>query len=86
MQDRMIQAASETSGLNEGYQIGYFAFRHGITEDQALRLIDAIGPDRRLLDAAAFRLKRQMLPDVAQSESSHDLNIVRPPRKSDTMR
>jgi hypothetical protein len=40
-----------------GYEIGYLAFRHSITEEQARMLIDEVGPDRRLLDAAALRYK-----------------------------
>ena len=41
----------------EGYEVGYFARKHGITTEQAQELIDRIGNDRASLDAAAEKLK-----------------------------
>jgi hypothetical protein len=47
---------SRVSGL-EGYEVDYFANKHGITADQARELIGRIGNSRKELDAAAERLK-----------------------------
>ena len=41
----------------EGYEVGYFARKHGITMEQARELIERIGNDRASLDAAAEKLK-----------------------------
>ena len=41
----------------EGYEVAYFARKHGITRDQAIRLIDRIGNDREKLNKAAAKLK-----------------------------
>lgn len=41
----------------EGYEVDYFARKHGISQDQARDLIDRIGNDREKLDEAAQRLK-----------------------------
>jgi hypothetical protein len=41
----------------EGYEVDYFARKHGITKDQAEDLIKRIGNDREKLDAAAAKLK-----------------------------
>ncbi len=42
----------------EGYEVNYFARKHGITKDQAESLIKRIGHDRAKLNAAAEKLKR----------------------------
>ncbi|MBD3849111.1 DUF3606 domain-containing protein [Bosea sp. SSUT16] len=42
----------------EGYEVSYFAKKHGITKDQAESLIKRIGNDRAKLDAAAEKLKK----------------------------
>lgn len=42
----------------QGYELDYFAQKHGITRDQARELIDHIGNDRAKLDAAAERFGR----------------------------
>lgn len=42
---------------SEGYEVAYFARKHGITRDQAVRLIDRIGNDREKLNIAAAKLK-----------------------------
>lgn len=41
----------------EGYEVEYFARKHGITAEQARELIARIGTDRDALDAAAAKLK-----------------------------
>ncbi|MGN6156075.1 MAG: DUF3606 domain-containing protein [Sphingomicrobium sp.] len=42
----------------QGYELGYFARKHGISRDQARSLIDRIGNDRAKLNAAAEKLGR----------------------------
>jgi hypothetical protein len=42
----------------EGYEVDYFARKHGITKDQAQSLIKQIGNDRDKLDAAARKLSK----------------------------
>lgn len=42
----------------QGYEVGYFARKHGISRDQARELIEAIGNDRDKLNAAASRLRK----------------------------
>lgn len=41
----------------QGYELSYFARKHGITRDQARQLIARIGNDRAKLNAAAERMK-----------------------------
>lgn len=41
----------------QGYELGYFARKHGISRDQARSLISRIGNDRAKLNAAAQKLK-----------------------------
>ena len=41
----------------QGYELGYFARKHGISRDQARDLIGRIGNDRAKLNAAAQKLK-----------------------------
>ena len=41
----------------EGYEIRYFARKHGIDKDQAEKLIARVGNDRDKLNAAAAKLK-----------------------------
>lgn len=72
MQDEEMRGARPILATSEGYQVGYFAFRHGITEEQARKLIDKVGTDRGRLDAAALRLKGQMLPDAFRSQASRE--------------
>jgi hypothetical protein len=47
---------SRVSG-NEGYEVGYFAGKHGITREQARELIKSVGNNREKLNQAAERLK-----------------------------
>lgn len=41
----------------EGYEVNYFARKHGITKQQAEDLIKKVGNDREQLNAAAAKLK-----------------------------
>jgi hypothetical protein len=41
----------------EGYEVGYFARKHGIGREAAEQLIKRIGNDREKLNAAAAKLK-----------------------------
>ncbi len=41
----------------QGYELGYFARKHGISRKQAKSLIQRIGNDRAKLNAAAERMK-----------------------------
>jgi hypothetical protein len=41
----------------QGYELGYFARKHGISREQAKSLIHRIGNDRAKLNAAAERIK-----------------------------
>jgi len=41
----------------EGYEVAYFARKHGITQQQTRDLIKKHGNDRMKLDAAAEKLK-----------------------------
>ena len=42
----------------EGYEVSYFARKHGISKDQAQDLIKRVGNDRKKLNAAAGKLKK----------------------------
>lgn len=42
----------------EGYEVNYFARKHGITKPQAEDLIKKVGNDREKLNAAAAKLKK----------------------------
>lgn len=46
-----------TVAAGEGYEVSYFARKHGISKDQAQDLIKRIGNDRAKLNAAAAKLK-----------------------------
>jgi hypothetical protein len=41
----------------EGYEVDYFARKHGLTTEQALELTERIGNDRAALDVAVEKLK-----------------------------
>jgi len=43
----------------EGYEVNYFARKHGISKDQAQKLIDQVGNDRNKLNAAALKLAKR---------------------------
>lgn len=42
----------------EGYEVSYFARKHGITAEQTRKLIDRVGNDRDKLNKAAEKLKK----------------------------
>ncbi len=46
----------------EGYELRYFARKHGLTTAQAMELIRRIGNDRARLNEAAVRLRRGLPP------------------------
>jgi hypothetical protein len=46
-----------------GYEPSYFAFRHGLSMEQARKIIDRVGFDRGRLDRAAMALKKRLLPE-----------------------
>jgi hypothetical protein len=50
------QDRTRVSG-EQGYEVDYFARKHGITKEQAEKLIKQHGSDRAKLDAAAEQLK-----------------------------
>ena len=41
----------------QGYELGYFARKHGISRDQARQLIARVGNDRAKVNGAAAKLK-----------------------------
>ena len=45
-----------------GYEVGELAAKHGISNDQASRLIRQHGADRAKLDAEAGKLKKRTAP------------------------
>ena len=49
-------ADRRTVSGSEGYEVEYFAHKHGINTAEAERLIKEVGNDREALDAAAERL------------------------------
>ncbi len=49
--DRSMVAAGE------GYEVNYFATKHGITREQARKLIAKVGNNRGKLNKAAEKLK-----------------------------
>lgn len=54
--DRGAQDRARVSGEEE-YEVRYFADKHGLSTDEAERLIREHGNDRATLDRAAERLK-----------------------------
>ncbi len=54
--DRGAQDRSRVAG-EQGYEVRYFAEKHGISVEQAQQLIDRHGNSRDELDAAAERIK-----------------------------
>lgn len=43
----------------EGYEVRYFARKHGLSRDEARELIKQIGNDREKLNAAAEKRKKR---------------------------
>jgi transcriptional regulator with XRE-family HTH domain len=58
--DNFVQAGQDRARASgsEGYEVEYFARKHGITSQQARELIREVSTSRAHLDAAAERLKR----------------------------
>ncbi|GGD85017.1 hypothetical protein GCM10011515_00900 [Tsuneonella deserti] len=54
--NRGAQDRARVAG-GEGYEVRYFAEKHGISMEQAQELIDRHGNSREVLDQAAQRLK-----------------------------
>ena len=52
-QDRRLVAGGQ------GYEVNYFATKHGITREQAREIIGRVGNDRTKLNAAAARLAKK---------------------------
>ena len=50
-------ADRRTVAAGVGYEVSYFASKHGITSEEARELIDRVGNNREALDAAAQKLK-----------------------------
>ena len=46
----------------EGYEVRYFARKHGISKNQAEGLIRSVGNNREKLNAAAEKLKKDERP------------------------
>jgi hypothetical protein len=61
------------SDFDAGYTPDFFAFKHGLTIQQAITLIHDIGPSRARLDAAAIMLKQKLALEEA-SEVALALN------------
>ena len=47
----------------EQYEVAYFAKKHGISHEEARRIIDLAGPSRAEADAEAERMKRLRILD-----------------------
>ena len=46
-----------TVASGQGYELAYFARKHGLSRDAAEKLIREVGNDREKLNAAAAKLK-----------------------------
>ena len=62
----MAERTSKTGGPDrkhvdgrQGYEVDELARKHGISNDQASRLIRQLGDDREKLDAAAEKLQKR---------------------------
>lgn len=55
-QDRGSRDRARVAG-DEEYEVSYFAAKHGISAQEAQRLIDQHGNDRQTLDREAERLR-----------------------------
>jgi len=52
-------ADRRTVAGGEGYEVGYFAEKHGLTREQAQDLITRVGNDREKLDAEAEKIAKK---------------------------
>jgi len=64
--DRGQADRSRVAG-GQGYELRYFARKHGLTTAQAMDLIRRIGNDRARLNEAAVRLRRGQGPARSSS-------------------
>ncbi len=51
-------ADRRTVAAGDGYELAYFAGKHGLSQEVARKLIDEVGNDRAKLDAAAEELTK----------------------------
>lgn len=51
---------SDSVSADEGYELAYFARKHGITPDQAVGLVAEHGNNRARLDAAVEEWKKTL--------------------------
>ncbi|MDB5318330.1 MAG: hypothetical protein JWO24_4174 [Rhodospirillales bacterium] len=58
--DKMKRGGADRQRVaaNEPYEVEYFARKHGLSRQEAERLIREIGNDRAKLDAAAEKLQK----------------------------
>ncbi|MFC3175302.1 DUF3606 domain-containing protein [Novosphingobium bradum] len=61
-------SARNRAATDRGYELRYFARKHGLTTAEANDLIRRIGNDRARLNEAAVRLKRSQAPPRARHE------------------
>ncbi|MEG8223273.1 DUF3606 domain-containing protein [Sphingomonas sp. HH69] len=52
-------ADRRTVAGGEGYEVDYFAEKHGLTREQAQDLITRVGNDREKLDAEAEKIAKK---------------------------
>lgn len=64
--DKMLRAAADRRQVagGQGYELRYFARKHGLTTAQAMQLIRRIGNDRARLNQAAIELRRTLAREV----------------------
>jgi len=57
--DKTKRGAADRARVSgsEPYEVAYFAKKHGISKEDALRIIKRHGSDRDAADKAAFKLK-----------------------------
>jgi hypothetical protein len=48
---------------SDGYEVGYFAFKHRLTIEEALQIMNQVENSREKLDTAAVAFKSRSLPD-----------------------
>lgn len=56
LNDRGARDRSRVSA-DQGYELDYFARKHGISREEARALIERVGNDRAKLDAEAEKMK-----------------------------
>lgn len=42
----------------QAYEVSYFAKKHGISKEKALKILDKVGPSREKANAEAEKMKR----------------------------